>query len=170
MRSRTNGLRSLQARAVLGRDDEAELVRVVLRALEEGVAIGIITVRVVEPSGLAVAGDAVALDVAQMGACRAEVAGPLARVARPDDDAAAAGRDQAGAGEDARRHAAPRACRAGCGRAAAPCRRRPWRPARGCAWWCADWPAPFGSRMRPSLGSKSSAAMTLSSENAANCE
>ena len=89
--------------------------------------------RVVEPAGLALAGDAVALDVAQVGARRAEVAGPLAGVARLDDDAAAAGRDQAGAGEHARRHAAPPRARRGCGRAAAPCRRRPCRPARGCA-------------------------------------
>jgi hypothetical protein len=96
-----------QAWAVLGRDDEAELVRVVLRALKEGAGIGIITMGVIEPSGLAGACGAVALDVAQMGACRADVARPLARVPRPNNDAPAAGRDQAGAGEDARRHAAP---------------------------------------------------------------
>ena len=39
-----------QPRAVLGRDDEAELMRVVLRALEEGAAIDIIALRIVQPS------------------------------------------------------------------------------------------------------------------------
>ena len=100
-------LEVLQAAAVLRRDDEAELVRIVLRAVEERVAVGLVAGGVVELPRSAVAGDAVALDVAQVGLGRAEVAGVLAGVACPHDDPAAAGRHDAGAREQARRRTAP---------------------------------------------------------------
>ena len=44
-----------QLRAVLGRDDESELVAVVLAAIKEGVAIGAVLGRRIEPAALAVA-------------------------------------------------------------------------------------------------------------------
>ena len=101
------GLEVLEAAAVLRRDDEAELVRVAFGAVEERVAVDIVAGGVVELARYAVAGDAVALDVAQVGLGRAEVARALTRVARPHDDPAAAGRDEPGAGEQARCRAAP---------------------------------------------------------------
>jgi hypothetical protein len=75
---------------VLGRDDEAELVAIVLAAIEEGVAIGAILRRRIELAALAVAGGAVALDIAQMRGGLAAAAGGANR-AGFDDDAAAAG-------------------------------------------------------------------------------
>lgn len=53
-----------QPLAVLSRDDEAELMRVILRAGEEGLTVGIVTAGVIEPACVALARDAVALDVA----------------------------------------------------------------------------------------------------------
>ena len=63
-------------------------------------------VGIVEPAGIALAGDAVAQDVPQVRPRRAEVAGDDARVARLDDDAPAAGRDQTGGGATPGAHAA----------------------------------------------------------------
>jgi hypothetical protein len=59
------GLQVRQSGAVLGRDDEAELVRVALAAVQEGAAVGLVAGGVIEPARQAVPGDAVALDVAQ---------------------------------------------------------------------------------------------------------
>ena len=102
-----NGLRSCETAAVLRRDDEAELVWVALRAVEEGVAVGLVAGGVVELARSAVAGDAVALDVAQVGLGRTEVADDLPGVACPHDDPTTARRHDAGAREQARRRAAP---------------------------------------------------------------
>lgn len=57
--------------AVLGRDDEAELVAIADRLFEESLAIGCVGVRAIQLAGIALAGDAIALDVAQMRAGRA---------------------------------------------------------------------------------------------------
>ena len=73
-------------RTVLGRDDEAELVAVVLAAIEEGVAIGAIIGGGIELAALAVAGRAVTLDVAQMGLCLPVLTG-VENVALLDHDA-----------------------------------------------------------------------------------
>src|SRR5262245_47617535 len=48
--------------------------------------IGIVAGGIVEPAWTSLAGDTVALDVAQVRPCRAEIACLLARVACPDDD------------------------------------------------------------------------------------
>ncbi len=69
--------------AVLGRDDEAELMRIALRALEKGLEIGVVGRRVVEPSRQTLSGDAVALDVAQVRLGGPEIAWPLARCSGP---------------------------------------------------------------------------------------
>src|SRR5690606_3739635 len=79
-----------QLRAVLGRDDEPELMAVVLAAIKEGVAIGAVLGCRIEPAALAVARRAVALDIAQMCAgASALPCGPDAALL--DDHAAAAG-------------------------------------------------------------------------------
>ena len=59
--------------AVLGRDDEAELVAVAGAAFDERLALDLIGRRVIEAARLALPGDAVALDVAQMRPCGAEI-------------------------------------------------------------------------------------------------
>ena len=51
---------------VLGGDDEAELVPVAVASLEEGPAVRLVQLRVVEVAGQALAGDAVALEIAEM--------------------------------------------------------------------------------------------------------
>src|SRR5665213_1409198 len=53
-------------RAVLGRDDEAELVTVAFRPLDEALTVGTFASTVVKLSWLSVTGNAVALDVAKM--------------------------------------------------------------------------------------------------------
>ena len=65
--------------AVLGRDDEAELVAVFPPALHEGVSVRVVGVRAVEPAALAVAGDAVPLQVTDVGVSR------LATAPQPHD-------------------------------------------------------------------------------------
>ena len=101
------GLQVGEAGAVVGRDDEAELMRVGLRAVEKGQTVGVVAGGVIELAGLALARDAIALDVVEMGAGGAEIAAGDGGVARLDDDAPAAGSDQAGGGAHARPHAAP---------------------------------------------------------------
>ena len=61
--------------AILGRDDEAELMAVLAAALEERLAVGDVLPARIEPARLALAGHAVALDIAQM---RAGAGQPLA--------------------------------------------------------------------------------------------
>jgi hypothetical protein len=60
------GAQVVQLGAVLGRDDEAEMVPVVGAAFLEGVEVGFVGLRPVGPARLAVAAHAVALDVAQV--------------------------------------------------------------------------------------------------------
>src|SRR5690606_31445009 len=55
-----------QLRAVLERDDEPELVAVVLAALKEVVSVGPVLGPRIEPATLAVARGSVTLDIAQM--------------------------------------------------------------------------------------------------------
>ena len=76
---------------VLGRDDEAELVRVVARAAEQLGRIDIVVRGIVELARLALARGAVAQDVLQVRAGGAEIAARDARVAGAHDDAAGAG-------------------------------------------------------------------------------
>ncbi len=52
--------------AVIGRDDEAELMPVAVAALQEGAAIGAIMRGIIELAGQPFAGDAIALQIAQM--------------------------------------------------------------------------------------------------------
>jgi hypothetical protein len=60
------GAQVVQLGAILGRDDEAEMVPVVGAAFLEGVEVGFVGLRPVGPARLAVAAHAVALDVAQV--------------------------------------------------------------------------------------------------------
>ncbi len=55
-----------ELRAVLRRDDDAKLVAVVLAAIEEGIAVGPVLRRRIQPAALAVARGAVALNITQM--------------------------------------------------------------------------------------------------------
>src|SRR3546814_12919885 len=59
------GAQVVQFGAVLGRDDEAEMVPVVGAAFLESVEVGVVGLRPVGPARLAIAAGAVALDVAQ---------------------------------------------------------------------------------------------------------
>jgi hypothetical protein len=77
---------------VLGRDDEAELVAVAVGPLEEGGAVGPVEPRIVEVAGQALAGNAVALEIAQMGAGAFEASAGQLDDPRLDHDAAAAER------------------------------------------------------------------------------
>src|SRR5262245_12196373 len=88
------GLEIGEAFAVLCRHNEAKLVRIVFGALKKGMAVGIVTGCVIEPTRITLAGDAVALDVAQVRARCSELAALLACVARLDDDAACTGYEQ----------------------------------------------------------------------------
>ena len=90
--------------AVLSGDDEAELMRVILRALEEGGAIDVVALCIVEPPHVSFTGNAIALDVSDVRTRGAHIAGGDACVARLDDDAAAAWRDEAGCGAHAGAH------------------------------------------------------------------
>ena len=101
-----NGLRSGKARALVGGDDEAELVRVLLGPVQEGAAIDVIAVGIVETTRSAFAGNAITNDVLEVSARRAEVAGDDARVARLDDDPPGAGRHETCGGPQAGAHAA----------------------------------------------------------------
>ena len=55
-----------EAHTVLGRDDDAKLVAVVLAAIEEGIAVGPVLRRGIQPAALAIARGAVALNITQM--------------------------------------------------------------------------------------------------------
>src|SRR6266851_5017341 len=55
-----------EAHTVLGRDDDAKLVAVVLAAIEEGVAVGPVLRRGIQPAALTIARGAVALNITQM--------------------------------------------------------------------------------------------------------
>jgi hypothetical protein len=77
---------------VLGRDDEAELVAVAVGPLEEGGAVGAVQPRIVEVAGQSLAGDAVALEIAQMGAGAFEASAGQLDDPRLDHDAPCAER------------------------------------------------------------------------------
>ena len=53
-------------RTVLRRDDDAELVAIVLATIEEGIAVGPVLRRRIKPPALAIARGAVALNITQM--------------------------------------------------------------------------------------------------------
>jgi hypothetical protein len=89
--------------AVLGRDDEAELVTVTVRALEECLAVGAVTLGVIEFAGRALEGDAVALDVAEVETRRVEPVPGHLDDAGLDDDATDT---KSGVAVSARQHAA----------------------------------------------------------------
>ena len=72
-----NGLRSRKAGSFVSRDDEAELVGVLLRPVQEGAAIDVIAGRIVKAAGRALAGHPVADDVLEVRPRRAEVAATM---------------------------------------------------------------------------------------------
>ena len=86
---------------ILGSDDEAELMRVVLGALKEGGSVGMVIASRVELPGLALACDTIAQDVMEMRASGPEIAGFDDRIARLDDDTPAARGDQSAGGAQA---------------------------------------------------------------------
>src|SRR5690606_13450414 len=90
-----------QTCTVLCRHDEAELMRVVLRALEESSAINIIALCIIQPSSFSLTGNTIALDVFDVRSRRAHIASDDARVTSLDDDAAATWCDETGGGTDA---------------------------------------------------------------------
>ena len=55
-----------ELRTVLRRDDDAELVAIVLATIEEGIAVGPVLRRRIKPPALAIARGAVALNITQM--------------------------------------------------------------------------------------------------------
>ena len=55
-----------EAHTVLRRDDDAELVAIVLATIEEGIAVGPVLRRRIKPPALAIARGAVALNITQM--------------------------------------------------------------------------------------------------------
>src|SRR5215471_14025459 len=67
------GLQVRHAGAVLGRNDEPELVAIAFLTSEEVTAIGTIVLPVVKPPRLTIGRNGVALDVALVGPSRAEV-------------------------------------------------------------------------------------------------
>jgi hypothetical protein len=55
-----------ELRALLGRDDDAELVAIVLATIEEGIAVGPVLRRRIQPAALTIARGAVALNITEM--------------------------------------------------------------------------------------------------------
>ena len=76
--------------AVLGRDDEAELMAVTLAALQKILAVRLVARRVIEPAGLALPRDAIALDISEVRLRRADPLTLKLDDPRLDDDAAPA--------------------------------------------------------------------------------
>ena len=115
-----DGLQIAQGDTVFGRDNDPELMTVVFAPREEGSGVGLVTLAVIELAPLPAALDAVALEIAQMGAEEAG-AGP----ARPGDvhfhdhPAHALAREMGGGPASGARRAARPGPRAGEGRAAA---------------------------------------------------
>src|SRR6266852_3230483 len=75
-----------EAHTVLRRDNDAELVAIVLAAIEEGIAVGPVLRRRIKPPALAIARGAVALNITEMSGGAAVLAGGTDG-ARFDDDA-----------------------------------------------------------------------------------
>src|SRR5262245_52776836 len=88
------GLRSARRAPSSAETTKRNLVRILLRPIQEGGTIDVITGRVVKAARIALAGHLVAHDVLEMRPCRAEVAGSEARVAGLDDHTAAARSDE----------------------------------------------------------------------------
>ena len=76
-------------------------MRIVLGALKERGGVSMVITRRIELSGLALACDAIAEDVMKMCASGPEIAGFDDRIARLDDDPAAARGDQSAGGAQA---------------------------------------------------------------------
>ncbi len=68
-----------EAHTVLRRDDDAKLMAVVLAAIEEGVAMGAVLRRRIEPAALAIARGAVALNITEMSGGTAVLSGAADR-------------------------------------------------------------------------------------------
>src|SRR5216683_1278830 len=75
-----------EAHTVLRRDDDAELVAIVLATIEEGIAVGPVLRRRIQPAALAIARGAVALNITQMSGSAAVLPGGT-NGARFDHDA-----------------------------------------------------------------------------------
>src|SRR6266581_704013 len=75
-----------ELRALLRRDDDAKLMAIVLAAIEEGIAVGPVLRRRIQPAALAIARGAVALNITQMSGGAAVLAGGT-NGARFDHDA-----------------------------------------------------------------------------------
>src|SRR6266700_1657458 len=75
-----------ELRALLRRDDDAKLMAIVLAPIEEGIAVGPVLRRRIQPAALAIARGAVALNITQMSGGAAVLAGGTDG-ARFDDDA-----------------------------------------------------------------------------------
>jgi len=87
-------LQILHAGGVLGRDDESEVVPVVLGAIGEILGVGVIGFRTEHPRALAVAGDAIPAQIIEMSRKRAALA-PVADYERLDGAKACAAGDKA---------------------------------------------------------------------------
>ena len=88
--------------AILGRQDEAELMSIAIGALEKGLAIRHIRIAPIESAGRPVAGHAVALDLAKMGPSGAKpLAGKPNQPRFDDRPAAARPSEQAACAKDA---------------------------------------------------------------------
>ncbi len=85
------GFEVVELGPVLWRDDEAELVAVAVAAFQELLAIGLVACRVIELAGLAVARDAIALDVFEVRLRGSDALVPELDQPRLDDDATPAG-------------------------------------------------------------------------------
>src|SRR5229473_4913523 len=64
-----------EAHTVLRRDDDAKLVAIILAAIEEGIAVGPVLRRRIQPAALAIARGAVALNITEMSGGAAVLAG-----------------------------------------------------------------------------------------------
>ena len=106
MRSRMNGLRSARRAPSSAETTKRNWCGSFSERSRKAPPSSVIAGRVVETARRTFAGHAVAHDVLEVRPRGAEVAGNDARVARLDDDAPAAGRDQAGGGAHAGAHAA----------------------------------------------------------------
>ena len=85
------GFEVAHARAVLGRDNEPELIGVALLAFQEPATVGGVVLAVIELARATGASDAIALDIMQVGAGGAEVGGAVTGDARLHDDSAPTG-------------------------------------------------------------------------------
>lgn len=78
---------------IVGRDDESEMVAIVLTPLREGLRIGVVTARSEEMGFLSITGHALAAQIVEVGGKR-RGASRVTHDARLDDGATRAGREQ----------------------------------------------------------------------------